>query len=72
MADVSVMTWTLCQGIRARRGARLLSETVNSVIQFDRDAVGQKGAPSKAARGYASGILKGHEFSQTGRIVKVC
>jgi hypothetical protein len=48
----------------------MIARTV-SVIQFDRDAIGQKAAPSKAARGYASGILKGLEFSHTGRIVKV-
>jgi hypothetical protein len=71
VAEVSATARSPGHGVRARRGARLPSEAVNAVIQFDRVAIGQKGAPSKAARDYASGILKGQEFSQTGRIVKV-
>jgi hypothetical protein len=41
-------------------------------MQFDgREAMGAKTGLDKAARGYASGILKALEFSHTGRNVKV-
>jgi hypothetical protein len=69
-AEASVRAQTARHELRAREGARLPSEAVNSVIQFDRCAVARK-CPSQAARGYASRILEGQEFSQTGRIVKV-
>jgi hypothetical protein len=38
---------------------------------FDRNEYGVKAGLDKAARGYASTIVKAHEFSRAGRIIKI-
>jgi hypothetical protein len=57
---------------RSRPGARRPIAAVESLMRcFDRNEYGVKAGLDKAARGYASTIVKAHEFSRAGRIIKI-
>jgi hypothetical protein len=47
------------------------SGRVTHAVWFDRNEYGVRAGLDKAARGYASGIVQGHEFSHAGRIINI-